>query len=432
MDKMLKESSIEIYQSIIEQNPDALFVLSMDGTIIDVNHAFENLYRWKREEVVGKPLSVLPEHRLAEGKSIIERVKLGEVVREFEVDDIQKAGTSIKISLTFFPVRDADGKIVAISGIARDITKQKQLEKSLNESEKRYRLLANNSFDLIELVNLDGIVTYASPSYKQVLGYDQEEYVGKWVFYQPNGDFDECFKETFLNMAITQKSFTYEAVWKNKAGFDVLLDLKGTPMFDELGDYQYMMLVGSDITERKKFQEHLEYLSYHDSLTGIPNRRLFKERLEQTLKEANRYQRKLAIMYMDMDNFKQINDSLGHDVGDKLLKQFSNRVESHLRESDTFARLGGDEFTILLSEIREEQEAIIIAKRIFSSLQEPWQIGEHTFKTTSSIGIAFYPKDGITRHKLMTHADTALYEAKENGKNTIKMYSNLSGDSKTD
>jgi diguanylate cyclase (GGDEF)-like protein len=128
----------------------------------------------------------------------------------------------------------------------------------------------------------------------------------------------------------------------------------------------------------------------------------------------------MAVMYVDMDKFKHINDTFGHDVGDELLKQFANRVQSCLRESDTFARQGGDEFTIVLSEIQEEQDAVKIAKRILSSFQQPWEIGKHVFKTTSSIGIAFYPTDGTTRHELMKQADTALYEAKKDGRNKFK------------
>ena len=182
-------------------------------------------------------------------------------------------------------------------------------------------------------------------------------------------------------------------------------------------------MVSREISERKMYEEKLTYKAYHDTLTGLPNRRMFKERLKQSIKEAEKYNRNMAVMYMDMDKFKNINDTFGHDVGDELLKQFAQRVKECIRESDIFARQGGDEFTILLSEIQNEQEAILIANRIFSSLQEPWNIGKHVFNTTSSIGIAFYPKDGRTRHELVKSADTALYEAKESGRNNYKTYS---------
>ncbi|MFC3883850.1 diguanylate cyclase domain-containing protein [Bacillus songklensis] len=201
-------------------------------------------------------------------------------------------------------------------------------------------------------------------------------------------------------------------------------EAKATPVFDEEGDFKHFLVVSREITERKMYEEKLTHMAYHDALTGLPNRRLFKERLKQSIKEAERYRRKMAVMYMDMDmdNFKDINDTLGHDVGDELLEQFSKRIQSCLRESDTFARQGGDEFTILLPNIQGEEEDLQIAERILTSLQEPWNLGEYSFQTTSSIGIAFYPKDGITKNELMKYADIALYEAKKNGRNNFKTY----------
>lgn len=154
-----------------------------------------------------------------------------------------------------------------------------------------------------------------------------------------------------------------------------------------------------------------------------PNRRLFHDRFKQAIKEAERYGRKMAVLYMDMDKCKSINDTLGHDVGDELLKQVAERVSGCLRESDLFARQGGDEFTILLAEIRDEQDAIEVAHRILSSLQEPWKIREHIFTTTLSLGVSFYPSDAITRRTLVKYADEALYDAKQSGKNNVKIYS---------
>ena len=536
----------QVFKNFFNSSADAFDIVDLAGNILDVNPSFESLYGWGKEEVLGKPLPIIPEYRLTESKSFMEKAKKGETIKGVQVSGIRKDSTPIEVSLTYSPLQDVNGNIIALSGIARDVTEIKKLEMSLKESEERYRklmeyipkgvivhrkgkvlyanpaalnvlketnlkdqciysyvhpdfldsyknrisqieagnelpfieikmvqkdgtvifvemggvsiqnngdsvmltifrditdrikmeqelrdseeryrLLADNSIDLIQLVDLDGIVTYASPSHQSVLGYDPEEYLGKWVYYQPGTGIDEQFKDTFLTMAVTHQAFTCEIVRKHKKGHEVWIELKGTPMFDKERSFKYMMMIGREITERKKLQTHLEYLSYHDPLTGIPNRRLFKERLEQALKEANRYQHKLVVMYMDMDKFKQINDNLGHEIGDKLLKEFSKRVKSHLRESDTFARQGGDEFTILLSRVPEESVANKVAERILASLQEPWDIEGHVFQTTSSIGIAVYPKDGVTRNGLLKHADTALYKAKKDGRNNFRTYSSF-------
>ncbi|WP_284036458.1 PAS domain S-box protein [Neobacillus sp. 114] len=417
LEESLKESE-ERYHKFLEYIPKGV-VIHENGKIHYANPS---------------ALKILKEPNLID-KSIFSYIHSD--FRELYKDRLSKIGNGTELPFTEIKMLQKDGKVICveIGGVSiendgipviltlfSDVTEKMKIERDLKESEERYRLLADNSLDLIQLVNLDGIVTYASPSHHTVLGYDPDEYVGKKVFYQPDGGRDERFKASFLKMYYTQKTFTCEIVRKHKEGYEVWVELKATPMFDKAGDFHYMMMVGRDITERKKLEEHLEYLGFHDALTGIPNRRLFQEKVEQRLKEAKRYQRKFAVMYMDMDKFKHINDTLGHEIGDELLKKFSNKVKRQLRGNDTLARQGGDEFTILLSEIQEETDAYRVAERILRSLQESWQIDEHIFQTTSSIGIAFYPKDGITFHELMKHADTALYQAKEDGRNNYKAY----------
>ena len=245
------------FKAVFNSSADAIDILDLDGNIIDVNPGFEKLYGWKREEVIGKPLPIIPKCQLAVSTSLMERVKMGEKIKGLQVAGIRKDGSQIEVSLTYSPIRDTNGNIVALSGIIRDVTEQKKLEKSLKESEERYRLLAGNSLDLIQLVDLDGIVTYASPSHKSVLGYEPKEYIGQWIFYQPDTGIDETFKETFLTMASTHQSFTCEIVRNHKNGQKVWLELKGTPMFDKERNFKYMMIAGREITERKKLRKTL-------------------------------------------------------------------------------------------------------------------------------------------------------------------------------
>lgn len=414
---------MEKFKQIFNSLSDAIGIFDLEGNVIEVNQVFENLYGWKKEEIKGKRLPVIPKERLVNSKALMEKIKTGENIREFEESHMRKDGTIIDISMTVSPVRENNEEIVAFSVISRNITKLKKLHNDLKDSEERYRLLADNTLDLVQLVNCDGIITYASPSHKTILGYNAEEYIGKKVYIRPNMRTDKSFKKVFSSMITNRKAFTYEIVREHIEGHNVWIEVKGTPMFDNDGRFKNMMLIGREITERKEFEKHLEYLSYYDALTDIPNRRLLKKRLEQMITEANHYSHKFAVMFIDLDRFKHINDTFGHDVGDELLKQFARRIKGHLREVDTLGRQGGDEFIILLSQLEEEKDALVVAKRILATVQEPWKINEHIFHTSSSIGISFYPNDGLTRHELIKHADTALYEAKEKGRNNYKVYS---------
>lgn len=530
------------YKSLFNSASDMIKILDLNGNVLDVNLAFEENYGWSREEVVGKPLPTVPKDLLNQQNDLMEQARTGQKVKRIVTTRSKKDGTLIEVSLAISPIFDEEGNVVALSGISRDISKQRQLKQSLKESEERYRkvvelspkgilihkdgmilyanpaakriindenlvgkpvftyihtkyheickqraaevkasgelsfieieinrkdgksiyievggvvidfdgapsvlslfsditdrkqaenalckseemyrLLADNSLDLIQLVNMDGIVTYASPSHKTVIGYPPEAYVGKRVFYQPDHGVDDPFEEVLGKMVTTLKPFTYEIHRKHKNGYDIWLDLEITPVFNGDGEFKHMMIVGRDITERKQRQEILEFKANHDHLTALPNRGLLGETLKQSLKEADRYGRKLAVMFIDMDNFKHVNDTLGHDSGDELLKQFAKRVKACIRGSDMIARLGGDEFVILFPVVKDEEQIIMIAERILSAVDKPWHIFNHVLESTSSIGIAFNQK-GDKSHTLLKRADMALYKAKSKGKNTYCLF----------
>lgn len=193
-------------------------------------------------------------------------------------------------------------------------------------------------------------------------------------------------------------------------------------MFDEDSDFKNMMLVGREITERKKHQVQLEQLSYHDALTGAPNRRYLNKMLSDVLSAGTTSVGQLAVMFADLDNFKQINDTLGHDAGDELLRQFVKRAGACLQEQDVLARMGGDEFVFVLPHVKSSSELSLLAENILKTLQLPWILDGEELYTTSSIGIAFYEEDDSVK-ELLQKADAALYLAKAEGKNTYRIYS---------
>lgn len=196
-----------------------------------------------------------------------------------------------------------------------------------------------------------------------------------------------------------------------------------TPIYNSEGVCTHVLTVARDITERKLLEDKLEYLAYHDVLTGLPNRRLLQDRMKQAMSQARRTGSLAAVLYLDCDYFKDINDTWGHEVGDEFLCSLAKRLSSCVRDNDTVARLGGDEFVLLLTALESPEEASKVAERVLATLQKPWEIGQHHFTLTMSIGIALYPKDGTDSASLLRNADAALYQSKKSGRNQYRFYS---------
>lgn len=292
-------------------------------------------------------------------------------------------------------------------------------------SEKKYRMIADNMTDLVVLVDSFGIIKYASPSHSNALGYDVEQLEGLAVTDYIHKKDVTRIKEYFLKMVQNKESIRVEFRIQNAAGNWLWLETRGgeAEVFDS--DAKQYLLVSRDITDRKLIERKLSFIAYHDDLTQLPNRRLFFDRLTQAMLEHKRTGLCLAVIYMDLDKFKLINDNFGHDIGDELLVAFASRVKDSLRDMDTFARFGGDEFVILLPNLRVEEEVVLIAKRILASLQQRWVLSERNVKTTSSMGIAMYPLHAQTPQSLIKQADIALYQAKYNGRNSYELASNV-------
>jgi len=299
--------------------------------------------------------------------------------------------------------------------------KLQQTTKQIQERETKYRIITENSNDLIQEFDHNGFIRYASPSHKKVLGYQPVEFVGRHVFEDIHPKSKEIIEARLSDPTNHDLISTpLEVQIQHKDGSWIWLESFAQPFIGQNGEPEYFIVTARDITEKKRNEQMLIELAYYDPLTGVPNRRLLFENMSKAIKEANQCNHSMAIIYMDIDNFKQINDNLGHDIGDQLLKQFTKRVESCIRKSDLLARLGGDEFVILLPVIHNTNDPYMMAKRIVECLQTPWIIGEHSFFTSSSIGIALL-KEGEGYHDLLQRADRALYNAKESGKNTVKI-----------
>lgn len=312
---------------------------------------------------------------------------------------------------------DFNNQIQGVYAIIKDMSAEHTAKQALIESEERFRLIAENSYDLISLLDDHGKIVYASPSYGYLLGYPVEFFENK-LLSEIVFKSDHTLLEQAIRDAVTkQVSFTVDCRIANRLNDWLWFELNGQPVFTRNHQFKHLVIVGRDITDRKKYEERLKVLAYHDSLTELPNRRLFQDRLEQVIATYERKHQPFAIMMLDLDDFKCVNDQMGHDVGDEVMKEFGKRLQQSVREMDTVARLGGDEFIILLPDIESEANVDKIVKRINNAIKEVWSVASFSFYMTTSIGVVIPNTKGFTAHALMKKADQALYQAKNNGKN---------------
>jgi diguanylate cyclase (GGDEF)-like protein/PAS domain S-box-containing protein len=265
-------------------------------------------------------------------------------------------------------------------------------------------------------------MVYANPAFKQITGYDIAEALGRNLSFLHGEDCDQPGLDT-IRSAIRQQKMEH-AVIRNyrKDGSLFWNELTISPVKNPAGEVTHFVSIMDDITDFKAYQEQLEYQANYDELTGLINRNLLSDRFDQAINAAQRDQKEVCIFFMDLDNFKVINDTMGHSAGDELLKVISERLLHCARSGDTVARYGGDEFVLIFPKIAKMEDAALIAERIIAEISQPIQVKEHTLQGTVSIGIGFYPHDGLDKEALLQHADAAMYHAKDKGRNRFCFY----------
>ncbi|MGF1481303.1 MAG: diguanylate cyclase domain-containing protein [Cyanophyceae cyanobacterium] len=290
----------------------------------------------------------------------------------------------------------------------------------MGKTEERYRAVVKQTREGILLVDAaTKKILDANQAYCQLLGYQSKEIL-KLTLYDIVPVEREILDLKFQQIIDQQQDMAEETQHRSKDG--TLIDIEVSVSLIKHEPMQMFCLVVRGITERKQLEQKLQYQAFHDSLTGLPNRFLFREQLSKAIANARRYQHSLGVMFLDLDHFKEINDTMGHAMGDQLLRGFAERLASCLRSSDLLTRWGGDEFLVLVTQLREEQEAATIAGRILNTLKHPFQLEEQQLTIKSSIGIALFPQDGEEVEVLIERADEALYLSKEQGRNNYSFY----------
>ncbi|MEA1953049.1 MAG: diguanylate cyclase [Campylobacterota bacterium] len=312
-------------------------------------------------------------------------------------------------------------------GTLTDITEKKNITLKMAHQSQ----IIEQIHDSVISTDLDGIIKSFNHGSEILLGYTSEEIIGQHItILYLSEDYDKLDENIKTLMREDACHTDIRLIKKNKEVIEANLSL--SLLLDESNKSMGIISYSEDITQRKKaeeilYQEHQEfyYKAYHDELTGLPNRTLFNDKLEQGINRAKRNQNILALLFIDIDNFKQINDSLGHDIGDKVLQSFATLLKGSLRYGDTISRLGGDEFTVILEDISNIDTVLELVKKIMTIINSSFTIEEHNLNITSSIGVSIYPNDSKNAEELLNYADTAMYQAKTDGRNTFNFYQSI-------
>ncbi|HEX6085102.1 MAG TPA: PAS domain S-box protein [Thermoanaerobaculia bacterium] len=403
--------SEERYRELFENANDVVYTHDLDGIVTSMNLAGERVSGYSRDEIIGHHIHdlLVPEDRGRAGDAMEKKLRGETAATFYEVTMRSKDGRRIPLELSTRLIM-RDGKPAGVQGVGRDVSDRK-------DSEARYRLLFERNLAGVYRSTSDGEILDCNDACARLFGYDsREDLLGANAndFY-----FDDSERERIVQLLREQKQVSnLELRLRRRDGTTVWV-LENVTLRDE--DVMEGTII--DITDRKRAQEQVEYQAYHDSLTALPNRLLFRDRITVALAHAKRAGRLSAVMFLDLDQFKLVNDTLGHTVGDRLLQAIGARLVTCVRAEDTVARMGGDEFTILLAELSDRRGASLVAQKILEAVRHPVTIDEHELYVTTSIGIAVFPDEGIDAEALLKNADRAMYRAKELGRDNYQFAS---------
>jgi len=420
---------MDIYKRIFKWSMDGIFVMNENRVITLGNNALYEMLGYEENELVGKSASIL---HTSEGryegfgeKIESETEENGSFVIEWTMR--RKNGSEFPVEVALTQGMNENGSVDEYVLIVRDISQRKKNEKELRESEGKYRELSESLPLTIFETDRLGNISYVNEKGLKVFGYDREDVLVKGNFRGINilqvislEESETAIDNVQLVLMGKKIDTEYKCVRKDGTTFPAIVN--STPISSN-GKINGIRGILFDITDRKETEEKIRHLALHDALTGLPNRTLLQDRFLMASESSIRSGNILGCFMLDLDNFKRINDSFGHQAGDLLLKEVANRIGHCLRKVDTLARIGGDEFMVLLPEIRKIGEVEKIVTRMLEKMNEPFIInGENIFVTTS-IGVSLYPDHGCDLDSLGIKADAAMYAAKEGGKNSFRICS---------
>jgi diguanylate cyclase (GGDEF)-like protein/PAS domain S-box-containing protein len=413
------QEAVEELTHILENLQDAYYRTDAEGRVVRVSSSAKDFIGYEPHELCGRNLADFYVDPAARADFLAAMTAAGGSLKGWETALRHRNGSTVWVSTHARFLRDEQGNVVGVEGVTRDITQEKA-------AQARMRTLSSaleQAADMVLISNRNGVIEYVNQAFCTSTGFKAEEAIGQLPSILKSDRQSEAFYRDMWQTILAGEVFSNVMVNRRRDGTLYYEEKTITPLKDAEGRITHFISTGRDITERMQTQERLQYLAYHDVLTKLPNRALLMERLEHAADRSQRLGGRAALLFLDLDRFKVINDSLGHDFGDRLLQVIAERILKCVRAEDTVARLSGDEFAILLEGIDTPEHVADVARKLSDVLAKPFEVFDRELFVTTSIGISVFPTDGADAATLLKHADTAMYRAKEAGRNTHRFYS---------
>ncbi len=407
------------FRSLADNVPDNIVRFDLDGRGMYFNKALEATLGRSADELIGKiPTESAQDGRYAALEATVRRV--GATGESAEVEQIVPgpSGESRHHLIRIVAEPGPDGRPASVLAVGRDVTQQKRVEEELRLAASVF----HSSADGVLVTDAAGKILSVNPAFTEITGYARDEALGSNPRMLRSDRHTPEFYRAMWQGLEAEGRWQGE-IWNRRKGGEAYLEwLTINRIDDSDGNPVRYVAVFHDITELKTKDERIRHLAFHDALTGLPNRTLMQDRLQQALARARREGGRLALTYIDLDRFKAVNDSFGHDVGDLLLQEVARRIQGRLRASDTVARLGGDEFVVLMGDLHDAEDCAVLAQELIGEIARPMSLRGHTFAIGASMGTAFFPEDGDDALEMMKRADVAMYAAKSAGRNTYRFF----------
>lgn len=414
------QDSEQRFRSLFTQNPEAVFSLDISGRYLSVNRSVLTLLEISEAQIIGSHWTdiVAPQHHPMVDAAF--QQALTGAAQRFDLEVISQTGSARQLDVSFLPTV-VNAQVVGVYGIAKEMTALRQKESQLRIYQRSIEA-SSNGIVICEAQPPDYPILYVNPAFVAITGYTMEDAKGRnWQFLQ--GQDTDPKQITEIHDALAQQhdiTLTLRHYRKNGQAFWNNLFL--SPVRSHSGQVTHFVGSINDISERRDHENALAFHATHDALTGLGNRALFEDHLRHDVELARRHHQQLAVLFIDLDEFKPINDTLGHGIGDQVLINVARRLELAIRPSDTLCRFGGDEFVLLLPDLNSPQQAEEIAERLLEALALPYRIGRHELYLSASIGIALNDNQLAQPEELLQQADMAMYKAKQQGRNTLQTF----------